>query len=98
MCGLRFAASANYIRFHKTGALELLLFQPGIRKTVGLDYGAGFVWRPLLNENVVVTAGFTGLVSGAGFDDLYSSSCSAPGCGAGPKNLRNAFLNLKLTY
>ena len=40
----------------------------------------------------------TGLVSGAGFDDLYSSSCSAPGCGSGPKNLRNAFLNLKLTY
>lgn len=95
---LRFAASLNYIRFHKTGALELLLFQPGIRKTVGLDYGAGVIWRPLLNENVVVTAGFTGLVSGAGFDDLFSSSCSVPGCGSGPKNLRNAFLNLKLTY
>ncbi len=95
---LRFAANLNYIRFHKTGALELLLFQPAIRKTVGLDYGAGFTWRPLLNENVVVTAGFTGLVSGAGFDDLYSSSCSVPGCGSGPKNLRNAFLNLKLTY
>lgn len=95
---LRLAMNANYLRFHKTGALELLLFQPGIRKAIGLDLGAGFVWRPLLNENVVVTAGLTGLVSGAGFDDLYSSSCSAPGCGAQPKNLRNVFVNLKLTY
>lgn len=95
---LRLALNANYLRFHKTGALELLLFQPNIRKAIGLDLGAGFIWRPLLNENVVVTAGVTGLVSGAGFDDLYSSVCSVPGCGNEPKNLRNVFVNLKLTF
>ena len=90
--------SVNYLRFQKTGALETLLFQPGIRKTIGIDVGAGFVYRPALNENIVITAGATGLFAGAGFDDIYSSICSAPSCGAPGKNLYNAFVNLKLAY
>jgi hypothetical protein len=90
--------NANYLRFHKTGSLEYLLFQPGIHKEIGFDLGAGFLYRPLLNENIVFVGGVTGLVSGKGFDDIFSSACNAPGCGAEPKNLMNIFLNLKLTY
>jgi hypothetical protein len=89
---------ANYLRFDKTGALELLLFQPEIGKTIGLDLGAGFLWRPLLNENVLVEAGVTGLLPGRGFDDIYSSPCSGPGCGAPARKLFNSFVRLKLTY
>jgi len=88
----------NYLRFDKTGALNLLLFQPAIRKDIGIDLGAGVVYRPLLNENVVITAGLTGLLPGGGFDDIYSSTCTVPGCGASSKKLWNAFLLLKLTY
>lgn len=95
---LRLGLNANYLRFQKTGALELLLFQPGLRKSIGWDVGAGVTYRPLLNENVVLSAGVTGLVAGPALDDLFSSICSAPGCGAGSKNLRNVFLNVKLTY
>jgi hypothetical protein len=58
----------------------------------------GVLYRPLLNENIVVTAGVTGLIAGKGFDDIYSSTCGVAGCGAGPKNLMNVFLQLKLTY
>ena len=90
--------NANYLRFHKTGSLEYLLFQPGIHKDIGFDLGAGFVYRPLLNENIVFEAGATGLVAGKGFEDIYSSACGVPGCGAASKNLMNVFLNLKLTY
>jgi hypothetical protein len=90
--------SANYLRFHKTGSLSYLLFQPGIRKDIGLDLGLGFLYRPLLNENVVITAGFTGLLPGGGMDDIYSSVCGVSGCGAEARNLMNVFLNLKLTY
>jgi hypothetical protein len=89
---------ANYLRFDKTGALELLLFQPGIGKSIGLDLGAGFLWRPLLNENVLIEAGFTGLLPGAGFDDIYASTCRAPECGAPSRKLFNSFVRVKLTY
>jgi hypothetical protein len=95
---LRAVASLNWLRFHRTEPLELLLFQPGIRKTIGLDFGAGLLWRPLLNENVVVTAGVTGLVPGGAFDDLYSSTCSAPGCGASARTPLNGFVNVRLAY
>jgi hypothetical protein len=89
---------ANYLRFHKVEPLELLLFQPGIRTTIGVDLGTGFLYRPLLSENVVITGGLTGLLPGGAFEDIYSSACDVPGCGAGKQKLWNAFLNLKLVY
>jgi hypothetical protein len=90
--------TANYLRFDKTGALQYLLFQPQVRKPIGIDLGGGVVWRPLLNENIVVTGGVTGLLPGSGFRDIYSSTCSVPGCGADSRTLLNAFVELKLTY
>jgi hypothetical protein len=95
---LKGVVNANYLRFDKTGALDLLLFQPGIRKSIGIDLGAGFLWRPLLNENVLIEGGFTGLLPGSGFDDIYTSTCGVPGCGAGSRKLFNGFLRLRLTY
>jgi hypothetical protein len=95
---LKAIVNANYLRFHKTGALQSLLFQPGIRKTIGIDVGGGFLYRPLLNENVVIQAGVTALLPGAAFDDLFSSPCSQPSCGAAARTLYNGFLALKLTY
>jgi len=95
---LKGVVNANYLRFDKTGALDLLLFQPGIRKTIGVDVGAGFLWRPLLSENVLIEAGFTGLLPGAGFDDIYTSVCGVPGCGAASRKLYNGFVLVKLTY
>ena len=91
--------NANYLRFATVAPLQTLLFQTQIREEIGFDLGAGVIYRPLLNENVVVTAGVTGLVSGKGFDDIYSSTCtSTPGCGFEARNLMNVFLNLRLTF
>ncbi len=95
---LRAVLNVNHLRFHRTGALELLVFQPGMRRDIGWDLGMGVLWRPLLSENVVLSAGLTGLVPGGGFDDLYSSTCSTPGCGAPSRALLNGFVNLKLSY
>jgi hypothetical protein len=99
---LKGVVNANYLRFHRTGALELLLFQPGIRKAIGVDVGGGFVWRPALNENVVVSGGLTALLAGAAFDDLFSSPCGraagVAGCGAKASTLYNAFLELRLVF
>jgi hypothetical protein len=96
---LKAILNANYLRFHKMETLEALLFQPGLHKSIGIDLGAGFLYRPLLNENIVVLGGVTGLLPGAGWDDIYTSRCDGvPACGAGSKKLWNAFLQLKLTY
>jgi hypothetical protein len=95
---LKAILNANYLRFHKTGSLDLLLFQPGIRKDIGFDLGGGVLYRPMLNENVVIAAGLTGLLPGKGFEDIYSSICGVPGCGASSKSLFNAFVQVKLTY
>ena len=95
---LRLILNGNYLRFAQTGALDLLLFQPGIRKSIGIDLGGGFLYRPKLNENIVITAGASGLLPGGGFEDIYSSICTTPGCGADTQKLYNVFLNVKLTY
>jgi hypothetical protein len=95
---LRASLNVNYLRFDQTGALSLLLFQPGIRKDIGLDLGGGLLYRPLLSENVVLVAGFATLLPGKGFDDLYSSTCGVPGCGTSRAALYNGFVQLKLSY
>jgi hypothetical protein len=91
--------NANYLRFHKMETLETLLFQPGLRKNIGVDWGVGALYRPLLNENILFLGGITGLLPGSGWKDIYSSNCEGvPECGAGSKKLWNAFLQVKLTY
>ena len=54
--------------------LEALLFQSHIRHAIGLDTGLGLQYRPLLNDNIVLTGGFGVLAPGAGFNDIYSGA------------------------
>jgi hypothetical protein len=95
---LRAILNGNYLWFENTDSLETVLFQDSIDTAIGLDLGAGVIYRPFLNENVVLTAGATGLLPSTGFDDLYRSFCTVPGCGAERKRLFNAFAQLKLTF
>jgi hypothetical protein len=90
--------NANYSHFHHTEPLSELLFQPNIRKRIGFDYGAGILYRPLLSENWIVSAGFSSLVPGSGFTDIYSSNCNGQNCGEKRKVLYSAFVKLKFTY
>jgi len=84
---LRLQANANYLRFHRTEVLEALLFQGGIRREIGWDYGLGAQYRPLLSENVVVTAGFGLLRPGEGFRRIYTG-----------QNLYSGFLLMRLAF
>jgi len=95
---LRTIFNLNYSHFHHTEPLSELLFQPDIRKAIGLDYGVGALFRPFLSENWIVSAGFSSLVPGTGFRDIYSSNCSTGMCGAKSKILYSAFVKLKFTY
>ncbi|HYV07450.1 MAG TPA: hypothetical protein VFB82_22845, partial [Blastocatellia bacterium] len=95
---LRTILNLNYSHFHHTEPLSELLFQPDIRKPIGLDYGVGALWRPFLSENWIVSGGFSSLVPGTGFRDIYSSNCGGLSCGAKSKVLFSAFVKLKFVY
>ncbi len=69
---LRAFVNGNYLRFDRTEPLELLLFQHGIRHSIGTDLGAGVEYRPPLSENTVLTGGISSLVPGRGFEEIYN--------------------------
>ncbi len=97
---LRGFVNYNYIRFNRTEALELALFQGGIRHEIGHDLGVGFIYRPLLSENMVITGGASGLRGGKGFTDIYTSNCDGTpqGCGARRPTLWSVFITTRFVY
>ena len=96
---LKAILNANYLWFDKTEPLKTLLFQSVLERSIGVDWGAGVIYRPLLNENIVITTGITGLLPARGFNLIYGSDpCGVSGCGASSRKLFNGFVNVKLTY
>ena len=69
----------NYIRFQETEPLKVALLQDAIRHELGFDFSLGFQYRPLLTENLVITAGFGVLLPGAGYRDIYKQSTDPVG-------------------
>jgi hypothetical protein len=70
---LKLVTNFNAMRFAHTEPLELLLFQSQIPTSLGLDYSTGFVYRPLLSDNLVFTAGIAGFTPGSGLRRIYTS-------------------------
>ncbi len=73
--------NANYLRFHKTQPLEYVLFQPAVRREIGLDLSLGVVYRPLLINNITFTFGGNLFLAGKGFRDIYTNrgaNCPIP--------------------
>lgn len=97
---LRGFLNYNYLRFNRTEPIETVLFQPAIRHEIGHDLGVGFIYRPLLNENIVIVGGASGLRPGVGFTDIFTSNCNGipQGCGAGAPTLWSAFVTVKFVY
>jgi len=79
--------NVNYARFNRTEVLQSLLFQSRIHHAVGLDAGTGVQYRPLLSDNIVITAGFGALAPGAGFKDIYTG-----------RTLFSGFVNLRMVF
>jgi hypothetical protein len=69
---LRAFVNGNYLRFDRTEPIELLLFQRGIRHSIGTDLGTGVEYRPPLSENIVLIGGVSSLVPGRGFEQIYN--------------------------
>lgn len=84
---LRGTVNVNYARFVRTEVLEAVLFQSGIRHGIGVDSGFGAQYRPLLNDNVVLTGGFGALFPGSGFKAIYNG-----------RVLYSGFVNMRLVF
>jgi len=66
--------NVNYLRFHRTEPLELVLFQNRIRHDIGFDYSLGVAYRPFLINNFTLTFGAAALQTGRGFRDIFTDA------------------------
>lgn len=95
--------NANHISFASTEPIKTAVLGNDISPHFGWDLSLGFQWRPLLTDNVIVSAGYAALLPGEGFDDIYQNTAPVlPGFGnASPRPddlLHSAVLAITLTY
>ncbi len=70
---LRLSANANHLWFENTATLQALRNEGSIPKSIGWDLSAAAIWRPKATQNIVLRLSGAALVSGKGFDDLFTS-------------------------
>ena len=70
----RLVTNCNFLFFDTTKALEQLVFQENIPRSIGTDLSLGMESRPWLNNNCILRAGVSGLLPGSGFRALYGSA------------------------
>ncbi len=71
---LRSFINVNYIRLAETDPIKTALLTDKIDPEIGLDLSIGFQYRPLLTDNIIISAGFGTLIPGRGFRDIYRNS------------------------
>ena len=84
---LRGIINVNWAKFNRTEVLEAVEYQSHIHHGIGLDSGLGVQWRPLLTDNITVTAGVGALAPERGFKDLYTG-----------RTLFSGFVNLRMVF
>jgi hypothetical protein len=94
--------NANHVRLAQTEPIQTALLTNQVDSELGWDLSLGIQWRPLLTDNILVSAGYALFLPGRGFDDIYRNSTPAiPGFSASPKpddRLHSAVLAVTLTY
>ncbi|HEX8340555.1 MAG TPA: hypothetical protein VF624_06560 [Tepidisphaeraceae bacterium] len=84
---LKWINNLSYLQFADPEVLQLVLNDDNIERDIGIDISTGVIYRPLLNNNLIVNAGVSVLVPGSGFQALYTAD-----------TLYSAFISMTLTY
>ncbi len=71
---LRAFINANYIRLLETNPIKTALLTDKANKELGWDFSLGCQYRPLLTDNIIVSAGFGAFLPGRGYKDIYQTS------------------------
>jgi hypothetical protein len=102
---LRTFLNANYIRLTDTAPIKTALLTAKADNEIGWDLSLGIQYRPLLNDNIIVSAGFGTLIPGRGYRDIYKTSTDpVPGFdrtdrkGAVDDFLYSGLIAITLTY
>lgn len=85
---LRASFNANSIHFADTSSLELFLNQNDIDEHLGDELNLVLQYRPLLNNNIIISVGGSLFYPAEGFDDIYGSQ----------ETLYQVFTALTVTY
>ena len=96
--------NVNYVWTVDTAVTKQVLFTNHASNDLGLDCSLGFQWRPLLIENIIVSAGVGFFVPGQGYKEIYRantvpvSGYPSPPAGHVDDFLYSGIVTLTLTY
>jgi len=68
---LRLSLNANELWFDDSTVLEVARNQGDIAREIGLDLSAAAIWRPFMQQNIVLRVSGATLLPGAGFKELF---------------------------
>ena len=90
---LKLFLNANYIRMADVEPVNLALHTANTTPVIGWDLSAGVQYRPLLTDNIIVSAGLGALIPGNGYKTIYeSNTIPVPGYDSPPSGHVDAFL------
>jgi hypothetical protein len=101
---LKVFTNVNYVWTVTTEVTKQVLFTNRASNAIGLDCSLGLQWRPLLTDNVIVSAGIGFLVPGQGYKEIYRTNTRpVPGFGNPPPGsldslLYSGILTVTMTY
>ncbi len=84
--------------------VNLALHTANTTPVIGWDLSAGVQYRPLLTDNIIVSAGLGALISGDGYKAIYQSNTipvpgyASPSPGHVDSFLYSAFASVTFTY
>ena len=84
---LKVLLNYSYLWFASTATLEFVLHREDLRQSIGHDASFGFIYRPLLNQNIVLNGGLAFLFPTGGLEDIQ-----------GDKGLYSAFFSAAFTF
>ena len=87
----RLSANANHLWFENSATLQALRNEGSIPKAIGWDLSAAAIWRPKATQNIVFRLSGAALVSGSGFEDLFTALDN-------PGTYYSVLANVVLTY
>jgi hypothetical protein len=68
---LRLSLNANQLWFDDTTVLEVARNQGSIDTEIGTDLSAAVIWRPFMQQNIVLRVSGAALLPGEGYKDLF---------------------------
>jgi hypothetical protein len=71
---LRMVNNVNFLWFDQVQPLREFVFQSTVHRFIGTDLSTGVEYRPLLSNNIIFKLGFSTLIPGRGFTDLFGNA------------------------